>query len=197
MSCSCGYPGRCLWQWSLHRTLFWVCTAYNMWCKITNPISQSREVYLQYDVFTVCAHVADYIIHVLGPIYNQDRILQVMDNVTLAFHLLCERANPVSFWLPYIRSLPQVYNTPLYYEQEEVQLLLGTQAVHDILNQYRNTARQYAYFYKLIQVGVLIINEWFVFTLLWVCPGIMHSSHLETPKRTLGTMVTHRRTKWL
>ncbi|XP_068194761.1 actin-histidine N-methyltransferase isoform X2 [Antennarius striatus] len=88
---------------------------------------------------------------VLGPLYSQDRILQAMGNVTLAFHLLCERANPDTFWLPYIRSLPQEYDTPLYYQQEEVQLLLGTQAVQDILNQYKNTARQYAYFYKLIQ----------------------------------------------
>nr|XP_046269911.1 actin-histidine N-methyltransferase isoform X2 [Scatophagus argus] len=88
---------------------------------------------------------------VLGPLYSQDRILQAMGNVTLAFHLLCERANPVSFWLPYIRSLPQEYDTPLFYQQEEVQLLLGTQAMQDVLNQYKNTARQYAYFYKLIQ----------------------------------------------
>lgn len=87
-----------------------------------------------------------------GPLYSQDRILQAMGNVTLAFHLLCERANPSSFWLPYIRSLPQEYDTPLFYQQEEVQLLLGTQAVQDFLNQYKNTARQYAYFYKLIQV---------------------------------------------
>lgn len=76
-----------------------------------------------------------------------------MDNVTLALHLLCERAGPASFWLPYIRTLPQEYDTPLFYEQEEVQLLQGTQALQDVLSQYRNTARQYAYFYKLIQVS--------------------------------------------
>ena len=76
-----------------------------------------------------------------------------MGNVTLALHLLCERANPASSWLPYIRSLPQEYDTPLYYQQDEVQLLLGTQAVQDVLSQYKNTARQYAYFYKLVQVG--------------------------------------------
>ncbi|KAF6732730.1 Histone-lysine N-methyltransferase setd3 [Oryzias melastigma] len=88
---------------------------------------------------------------ILGPIYSQDRILQAMGNVTLALHLLCERADPASFWLPYIRSLPQEYDTPLYYQQEDVQLLLCTQAVQDVLNQYKNTARQYAYFYKLVQ----------------------------------------------
>ncbi|XP_034051462.1 actin-histidine N-methyltransferase [Thalassophryne amazonica] len=88
---------------------------------------------------------------VLGPLYSQDRIMQAMGNVTLALHLLCERSNPTSPWLPYIRSLPQEYDTPLYYQQEEVQLLLGTQAVQDVLSQYKNTVRQYAYFYKLIQ----------------------------------------------
>ncbi|XP_068451613.1 actin-histidine N-methyltransferase [Clinocottus analis] len=88
---------------------------------------------------------------VLGPLYSQDRILQAMGNVTLAFHLLCERADPASSWLPYIRSLPQEYDTPLFYQQEEVQVLLGTQAVQDVLSQYKNTARQYAYFYKLVQ----------------------------------------------
>lgn len=91
--------------------------------------------------------------HVSGPLYSQDRILQAMGNVTLAFHLLCERADPASSWLPYIRSLPQEYDTPLFYQPDEVQLLLGTQAVQDILSQYKNTARQYAYFYKLVQVG--------------------------------------------
>ncbi|XP_036398245.1 actin-histidine N-methyltransferase [Megalops cyprinoides] len=88
---------------------------------------------------------------VLGPLYSQDRILQAMGNVTLAFHLLCERANPASFWLPYIKTLPSEYDTPLYYEEEEVQLLQSTQAIQDIFSQYKNTARQYAYFYKVIQ----------------------------------------------
>ncbi|KAM9842132.1 LOW QUALITY PROTEIN: actin-histidine N-methyltransferase [Aulostomus maculatus] len=88
---------------------------------------------------------------VLGPLHSQDRILQAMGNVTLALHLLCERANPSSSWLPYIRSLPQEYETPLYYHQDEVQLLMGTQAVQDILSQFKNTARQYAYFYKVVQ----------------------------------------------
>ncbi|KAM4625925.1 LOW QUALITY PROTEIN: actin-histidine N-methyltransferase [Polymixia lowei] len=88
---------------------------------------------------------------VLGPLYSQDRILQAMGNVTLALHLLCERASPSSHWLPYVKSLPLDYDTPLYYEEEEVRHLLGTQAVQDVLSQYKNTARQYAYFYKVVQ----------------------------------------------
>ncbi|XP_045679449.1 actin-histidine N-methyltransferase isoform X2 [Phyllostomus hastatus] len=89
---------------------------------------------------------------VLGPLYSQDRILQAMGNITLAFHLLCERADPGSFWQPYIQTLPSEYDTPLYFEEEEVRSLQSTQAVHDVFSQYKNTARQYAYFYKVIQI---------------------------------------------
>uniref|UniRef100_A0A2K6MBC8 protein-histidine N-methyltransferase n=1 Tax=Rhinopithecus bieti TaxID=61621 RepID=A0A2K6MBC8_RHIBE len=88
---------------------------------------------------------------VLGPLYSQDRILQAMGNIALAFHLLCERANPNSFWQPYIQTLPSEYDTPLYFEEDEVRYLQSTQAVHDVFSQYKNTARQYAYFYKVIQ----------------------------------------------
>ncbi|XP_062483862.1 actin-histidine N-methyltransferase isoform X2 [Pezoporus occidentalis] len=89
---------------------------------------------------------------VLGSLYSQDRILQAMGNITLAFHLLCERANPNSFWLPYIQTLPSEYDTPLYFEEDEVQYLQSTQAIHDVFSQYKNTARQYAYFYRVIQI---------------------------------------------
>lgn len=92
-----------------------------------------------------------------GSLYSQDRILQAMGNVTLALHLLCERANPSSFWLPYIKSLPSEYDTPLYYEEEEVRCLQATQAIQDVFSQYKNTARQYAYFYKVIQVGSVLV----------------------------------------
>lgn len=88
---------------------------------------------------------------ILGPMYSQDRILQAMGNVTLALHVLCERADPASPWLPYVKTLPASYDTPLYYQEEEVRHLLATQAVQDVLSQYKNTARQYAYFYKVVQ----------------------------------------------
>ncbi|ELW47217.1 Histone-lysine N-methyltransferase setd3 [Tupaia chinensis] len=89
---------------------------------------------------------------VLGPLYSQDRILQAMGNIALAFHLLCERASPNSFWQPYIQTLPSEYDTPLYFEEDEVRYLQSTQAIHDVFSQYKNTARQYAYFYKVIQI---------------------------------------------
>ena len=58
-----------------------------------------------------------------------------------------------SFWQPYIQTLPSEYDTPLYFEEDEVRYLQSTQAIHDVFSQYKNTARQYAYFYKVIQVS--------------------------------------------
>ncbi|XP_029317108.1 LOW QUALITY PROTEIN: actin-histidine N-methyltransferase-like [Cottoperca gobio] len=84
---------------------------------------------------------------------NKKLVLMVIGPARNPHHgaALASRANPDSSWLPYIRSLPLEYDTPLFYQQDEVQVLLGTQAVQDVLSQYKNTARQYAYFYKLVQ----------------------------------------------
>ncbi|GFS14344.1 histone-lysine N-methyltransferase [Elysia marginata] len=87
----------------------------------------------------------------LGPLINEDKILQVMPNVTLALHVLNEMFNPQSFWKPYLDSLPGKYSTPLYWGSEELQFLKGSPVQGDAINQYRNIARQYAYFYRLLQ----------------------------------------------
>ncbi|CAL8291661.1 unnamed protein product [Gadus morhua 'NCC'] len=134
---------------------------------------------------------------VLGPLYGQDRILQAMGNVTLALHLLCERASPSSPWLPYIKSLPTDYDTPLYYEEEEVRPLLGTQAVQDVLSQYKNTARQYAYFYKVVQThptaSKLPLKDSFTFDdyscSAWECVRAP-KHHGPTPALTTGGAVS-------
>ncbi|XP_077394469.1 actin-histidine N-methyltransferase isoform X5 [Festucalex cinctus] len=115
---------------------------------------------------------------ILGTLIHQDRILKTMGNVALALHLLCERASSTSMWLPYIRSLPQDYSTPLYYQPEEVQLLLGTQAIQDVFSQFKNTARQYAYFYKLLQThpaaSVLPLKDNFTFDdYRWAVSSVM------------------------
>ncbi|KQK77557.1 histone-lysine N-methyltransferase setd3 [Amazona aestiva] len=103
-----------------------------------------------------------------------DRILQAMGNITLAFHLLCERANPNSFWLPYIQTLPSEYDTPLYFEEDEVQYLQSTQAIHDVFSQYKNTARQYAYFYRVIQTSKLPLKDSFTYDdYRWAVSSVM------------------------
>ena len=39
---------------------------------------------------------------VAGDLMKEDKILQVMPNVTLAMHLLTELKSPDSFWKPYL-----------------------------------------------------------------------------------------------
>lgn len=87
----------------------------------------------------------------LGSLISEDKILQVMPSVVLSLHLLCERRTPDSIWKPYLDILPDTYTTPLYFTLEDLKYLKGSPAYSDCLNQYRNIARQYAYFYKMFQ----------------------------------------------
>ncbi|XP_052768808.1 actin-histidine N-methyltransferase-like [Mya arenaria] len=87
----------------------------------------------------------------LGPFIEEDKILQVMPSVVLALHLLCERRTDGSPWKPYLDILPDTYSTPLYFTPEEIKTLKASPAQSDCMSQYRNIARQYAYFYKLFQ----------------------------------------------
>eukprot|EP00118_Oscarella_pearsei_P012390 m.91052 g.91052 ORF g.91052 m.91052 type:complete len:505 (+) comp36674_c0_seq6:3118-4632(+) len=86
----------------------------------------------------------------LGPLAKSDRLLQSVPNVSLSLFLLCEHFNPDSFWGPYIDMLPEAYSVPLYFSIEEVQLLEGSPAYLEALNQNRSIARQYAYLHQMI-----------------------------------------------
>ncbi|OWF53384.1 histone-lysine N-methyltransferase setd3-like [Mizuhopecten yessoensis] len=87
----------------------------------------------------------------LDALIAEDKILQAMPSIVLALHLLCERRSTESFWKPYLDMLPSGYTTPLYFSPEELNLLKGSPAYKDCVNQYRNIARQYAYFYRVLQ----------------------------------------------
>ena len=82
-------------------------------------------------------------------------MLQTMNNVTLALHLLLEKTNPASFWEPYINCLPTSYSTVLYYSVDDFQELKGSPAYEDSLKQFKFVARQYAYFYTKFQSTIL------------------------------------------
>jgi hypothetical protein len=58
----------------------------------------------------------------IGRLIERDMMLQKMNNVTLSLHLLLEKTSPASFWEPYINTLPQVYNTVLYFTPEDFQV---------------------------------------------------------------------------
>ncbi|XP_005090792.1 actin-histidine N-methyltransferase [Aplysia californica] len=114
----------------------------------------------------------------LGPLIAEDKILQVMPNVILALHLLNEKLNPQSFWKPYIDILPTQYSTPLYWGPDDLQLLKGSPVQGDAISQYRNIARQYAYFYRLLQknpaASKLLLKDNFTFeNYRWAVSSVM------------------------
>nr|CAD7571301.1 unnamed protein product [Timema californicum] len=63
---------------------------------------------------------------VLGPLMRKDPMLQHMPNVALSLLLLAEKFNPDSFWRPYIKVLPTLYTTVLYFTTSELQELKGS-----------------------------------------------------------------------
>lgn len=96
-----------------------------------------------------------------------------MPNVALAFHILNEFYNPKSFWKPYLDALPSSYDTVMYFTPSEMEDLKGSPAfgkllidkrifefvlyflssIDDALKMCKNIARQYGYFYSLLQVN--------------------------------------------
>lgn len=87
----------------------------------------------------------------LGPLIERDPILQHMGNVCLALHVLGEFVNPNSPWQPYLRLLPASYPTTLYFTPEQYQALKGSPVLEEAVKQFRNIARQYSYFYRILQ----------------------------------------------
>lgn len=81
----------------------------------------------------------------------EDPLLGRMENVALAMYLLCEqRRGADSDYCAYIRTLPETYNTPLYYSKEELALMRCSPALEMTLKMYRSIARQFAYFHVLL-----------------------------------------------
>ncbi|KAK7103751.1 actin-histidine N-methyltransferase-like [Littorina saxatilis] len=132
----------------------------------------------------------------LGELMKEDKILQVMPNVTLAIHLLVELKSPDSFWKPYLDALPSSYSTPLYFSPEELQHLKGSPTLGNSITQYRSIARQYAYFYRLLQkhpsASKLHISENFTFDdYRWAVSTVMTRQNLipkqdDPSKKTYG-----------
>lgn len=90
----------------------------------------------------------------IGHFINNDPILSQMPNVALAFHVLNELYDPKSFWKPYLDALPSSYDTVMYFSPDEITELKGSPAFDDALKMCRNIARQYSYFYSLLQKSV-------------------------------------------
>jgi histone-lysine N-methyltransferase SETD3 len=62
----------------------------------------------------------------------------------LACYLLQEKYNPTSFWIPYLRILPQHYrNMPIFFEDEELKLLEGSFSIRKIIDRQEELKEEY------------------------------------------------------
>lgn len=141
---------------------------------------------------------------ILGPLMGEDRILQSMPNVAMALHVLCEFSQQDSFWQPYLNFLPKSYTTTLYFSPDEIQLLKSSPSLSDVLNQFRNITRQYAYFFRLFQghdeAGKLPIKNFCYDDYRWAVSTVMtrqnqipstNSDEMDTALIPLWDMCNH------
>ncbi|XP_054729422.1 actin-histidine N-methyltransferase [Anastrepha obliqua] len=71
-----------------------------------------------------------------------------MSNLKLSYVLMLEALKPDSFWKPYLNLLPEKYNTVLYFNAKEMEMLRGSNALSAALRQCKAIARQYAFLYN-------------------------------------------------
>jgi hypothetical protein len=104
----------------------------------------------------------------LGSLTTNDQLLRSMPNVALALFLLHERSQ--TKWKPYIDVLPNHFNTPLYFDFEQLNRLKSSAAfsknkfivslfnciinnyLDDVLTHIQRIARQYCYLHNLLKV---------------------------------------------
>ncbi|KAK6048629.1 hypothetical protein COOONC_13866, partial [Cooperia oncophora] len=88
---------------------------------------------------------------ILKKLFESEVIVQNMANVGLALFISAHRVKSDSKWAPYLNVLPSSYTTPLFYSEEELQLLKPSPVFEEALLFYRTVARQFVYY--LLMVG--------------------------------------------
>jgi len=104
----------------------------------------------------------------LSTLIINDQLLRSMPNIALALFLLHERSQ--STWKPYIDILPNHFNTPLYFDYDQLTRLKSSAALcknqifwsrficriynylGDVLTHIQRIARQYCYLHNLLKV---------------------------------------------
>ncbi|KAJ1370581.1 hypothetical protein KIN20_032336 [Parelaphostrongylus tenuis] len=84
-------------------------------------------------------------------LFERDSIVRNMANVGLALFICAQRVESDSKWTSYLNVLPNVYTTPLFYTEEELQYLKPSPVFEEALLFYRTVARQFIYYLLLIK----------------------------------------------
>ncbi|OQR94953.1 hypothetical protein ACHHYP_00795 [Achlya hypogyna] len=143
----------------------------------------------------------------LAPLLARESTL--LHNEVLVLHLVYERLKgEASFWAPFLRTLPETFDTPIYWSQEEFHELKGTnvamltnvqrqQLVADYTTIYHRICLRYPSFFPLDRVSIadfkwalsVLSSRAFGITkdgeyLQVLCPGldrITHDVNLHVP----------------
>ncbi|VDK68991.1 unnamed protein product [Litomosoides sigmodontis] len=78
--------------------------------------------------------------------FLKDMIIRSMENVALAMMLCCQKLIPGGQWQPYIKILPETFNTPLFFTVEQLKFLRPSPLFEESLLLYRNVSRQFVHF---------------------------------------------------
>ncbi|CAF0828611.1 unnamed protein product [Adineta ricciae] len=92
----------------------------------------------------------------LASLVTSDQLLRSMPNVALALFLLHEGSQ--SKWKPYIDVLPNEFNTPLYFNLDQLNRLKSSAVLCDVLMHIQRIARQYCYLHNLLK-GQLALSK--------------------------------------
>ncbi|XGW18065.1 hypothetical protein V3C99_002568 [Haemonchus contortus] len=87
---------------------------------------------------------------ILKKVFESEVIVQNMANVGLALFICAHKVKTDSKWAPYLNVLPSFYTTPLFYTEDELQLLKPSPVFEEALLFYRTVARQFIYYLLMI-----------------------------------------------
>eukprot|EP00741_Cyanophora_paradoxa_P013494 tig00020693_g13030.t1 len=79
----------------------------------------------------------------LGRLLEGAPAAAVDDASVMALHVLCEDADPSSFWRAYLDTLPKTFTTPLFFSEEEIDLLQCPRAMPSARKQQRRLKAAY------------------------------------------------------
>ncbi|PAV80049.1 hypothetical protein WR25_04884 [Diploscapter pachys] len=82
--------------------------------------------------------------------FEQDPIVQRMENVALALFLCCHRLKSDSKWKAYINMLPRQFSSPLYFTDEDMLKLKPSPVFEEAMLFYRTVARQFTVFFLTV-----------------------------------------------
>eukprot|EP01083_Nonionella_stella_P197946 727275_1 len=82
----------------------------------------------------------------VGSFLNEDQVCRNMPNMLLALFIMFEKKSGISKWKPYIDTLPKKFSLPMFFSWQELQFLIGSRTLVDVLQLSVSQVMNYIYF---------------------------------------------------